>query len=96
MQALRHPAVTTEALDGKAKHLIGVAVAYAQLCPDCVRVHARHARREGATESEIVEAIQLGAEVGGGGVIAHSRVGPSAPWPLGPTDDPWVELDHYE
>lgn len=96
MQALRQQVVTAEGLDPKAKHLIGVAVAYVQQCPDCVRVHARGARREGATESEVLEAIQVGTEVGARRALAHSRASRSATWPLDRADDPSVELDHYE
>ena len=96
MEALRHEVFTTEALDAKAKHLIAVAVAYVKQCPDCVRVHASDATREGATEGEIVEAIKIATELDPRGALAHSKVGRSAAWPLEPPDDPWIELDHYE
>ena len=96
MEALRHEVGTAQTLDAKAKHLIAVAVAYAKQCPDCVRIHASDATREGATEGEIVEAIKIATEQDPGGVLAHSRVGRSAAWPLEPPDDPWIELDHYE
>ncbi|HET6373834.1 MAG TPA: carboxymuconolactone decarboxylase family protein [Candidatus Polarisedimenticolia bacterium] len=88
MQALRREVFTAEALDAKAKHLIAVAVAYVKQCPDCVRVHTTDARREGATEGEIVEVIRIAAHLDGGGGRAAR--------PLEPRDDPWIELDHYE
>lgn len=96
MQAVRQEMFTSEALDAKAKHLIAVAVAYVKQCPDCVRVHASDATREGATEEEIVEAIKVAREFGAGGTLAHSKVGHGGGWPLEPADDPWIELDHYE
>ena len=90
MEAVRHEVVRAEALEAKARHLIAVAVAYAKQCPDCVRAHTGHARREGATEGEIVEAMEIAR------AVDVRDVGRSSTGPLDPPDDPWIELDHYE
>jgi AhpD family alkylhydroperoxidase len=62
------------ALPGKAKQLIAVAVAHVTQCPYCIKGHAKLARRAGATEQEIMEAIWVAAEMRAGGAFAHSTV----------------------
>ncbi len=62
------------ALDVKTKQLIAVAVAHVTQCPYCIRGHAPEARRAGATEAEIMEAIWVAAEMRSGGAVAHSQI----------------------
>ena len=62
------------ALDTRTKQLIAVAVAHVTQCPFCIRGHAKGARREGATEQEIMEAIWVAAEMRAGGAVAHSVI----------------------
>ncbi|HET6360750.1 MAG TPA: carboxymuconolactone decarboxylase family protein [Gemmatimonadota bacterium] len=62
------------ALDTKTKQLIAVAVAHVTECPYCIRGHTKSARREGATEQEIMEAIWVAAEMRAGGAFAHSVI----------------------
>ena len=62
------------ALDTKTKQLIAVAVAHVTQCPYCIRGHTKGARREGATEQEIMEAIWVAAEMRAGGAFAHSVI----------------------
>lgn len=62
------------ALDAKTKQLIAVAVAHVTQCPYCIKGHAPAARREGATEAEMMEAIWVAAEMRSGGAIAHSHL----------------------
>ena len=59
------------ALEKKTKQLIAVAVAHVTQCPYCIRGHTRAARREGATEQEIIEAIWVAAEMRAGAAVAH-------------------------
>lgn len=61
------------ALDARTKQLIAVAVAHVTQCQDCIRIHARGAEREGASEQELMEAIWVAAEMRAGGAVAHSR-----------------------
>lgn len=61
------------ALDVKTKQLIALAVAHVTQCPDCLRAHARGAKREGASEREMMEAIWVAAEMRAGGAVAHSH-----------------------
>jgi AhpD family alkylhydroperoxidase len=60
------------ALDKKTKQLIAVAVAHVTQCPYCIRGHVKSARREGASERELMEAIWVAAEMRAGGAFAHS------------------------
>ena len=62
------------ALDEKTKQLIAVAVAHTTQCPYCIAGHTRLAHRKGATDSQIMEAIWVAAEMRAGGAYAHSTV----------------------
>jgi len=62
------------ALDEKTKQLIAVAVAHTTQCPYCIAGHAKLARRKGASDEEIMEAIWVAAEMRAGGAYAHSTV----------------------
>lgn len=62
------------ALETKTKQLIAVAVAHVTQCPYCIRGHTKAARREGATEQELMEAIWVAAEMRAGGAYAHSVI----------------------
>jgi AhpD family alkylhydroperoxidase len=62
------------ALPEKTKQLIAVAVAHVTQCPYCIRGHTEAARREGAAETEIMEAIWVAAEMRAGGAFAHSVI----------------------
>ncbi len=62
------------ALTSKTKQLIAVAVAHVTQCPYCIRGHTQSALRHGATESEIMEAIWVAAEMRAGGAFAHSTI----------------------
>jgi AhpD family alkylhydroperoxidase len=74
------------ALPEKTKQLIAVAVAHVTQCPYCIRGHARLARRHGATEEELMEAIWVAAEMRAGGAYAHSVVALSAIEPASRAD----------
>ena len=62
------------ALDKKTKQIIAVAVAHVTQCAYCIRGHVKAARREGASERELMEAIWVAAEIRAGGAFAHSVV----------------------
>ena len=62
------------ALPEKTKQLIAVAVAHTTQCPYCIAGHTRLARRKGASDEEIMEAIWVAAEMRAGGAYAHSTI----------------------
>jgi len=65
---------TPGALPEKTKQLIAVAVAHVTQCPYCIAGHSQLARRKGASDEEIMEAIWVAAEMRAGGAYAHSTV----------------------
>lgn len=62
------------ALDAKTKQLIAVAVAHVTQCPWCIRSHTKLARRDGATEQEVIEAMWVAAEMRAGATISHALI----------------------
>jgi len=61
-------------LDAKTKQLIAVAVAHVTQCPYCIEGHVPAAKRAGATQGQIMEAIWVAAEMRAGGAVAHSHL----------------------
>lgn len=62
------------ALDEKTKQLIAVAVAHTTQCPYCIDGHTTLASRKGASDSEVMEAVWVAAEMRAGGAYAHSAL----------------------
>ena len=62
------------ALPSATKQLIAVAVAHATQCPYCIRSHTRAALAQGASESQVMEAIWVAAEMRAGGAYAHAAI----------------------
>ena len=55
----------------KYKELIAVAVALTTQCPYCIDIHAKKARKAGATEQELAEATLVAAALRAGGAVTH-------------------------
>lgn len=62
------------ALPRKVKELLAIAVAHTTQCPYCIESHVKAAKKGGATDSEIAEAIFVTAALRAGGAFAHSTV----------------------
>jgi len=62
------------ALSRKTKELIAIGVAHTTQCPYCIEGHVKAAKKEGATDQEIAEAIFVAAALRAGGAFAHSTV----------------------
>jgi AhpD family alkylhydroperoxidase len=58
-------------LDAKTKELIAVAVAATTQCPYCIEAHAGGAKRAGATEAEVAEAVMVSSALRAGGSFTH-------------------------
>ncbi|MDI3543289.1 MAG: hypothetical protein PWP57_894 [Candidatus Atribacteria bacterium] len=54
------------ALSLKVKELIALAVGVAMHCENCIMIHARGAKKSGASREEILEAASVGVVMGGG------------------------------
>jgi AhpD family alkylhydroperoxidase len=61
------------ALEGKIKELIAVGISVVINCESCMQWHIEQAGEKGATEEEILEALEVGIEMGGGPATAHAR-----------------------
>ena len=73
-QTFSRAVFSSGALPEKTKELIAVAVAHVTQCPYCIAGHTRLARRKGASDQEIMEAIWVAAEMRAGGAYAHSTI----------------------
>jgi len=62
------------ALSVKAKELIAIGAAHVTRCPYCIEGHVQRAKKAGATDEEIAEAIFVGISMSAGASVAHSCV----------------------
>lgn len=61
----------TGPIDRKLKELIALAASSAIRCEYCIESHSQKARAFGATQEEIVKAIQIGSVVSAGSTISY-------------------------
>jgi AhpD family alkylhydroperoxidase len=59
------------ALPVKMKELMALAVAHITQCPWCIEVHAKRARRAGATDQEVAETIFVSMALAAGAAWSH-------------------------
>ena len=60
---------TEGALETKTKELIAIAVAATTQCPYCLDAHVGAAKKAGATESEVAEAVMVASALRAGGAL---------------------------
>ena len=61
------------ALPQKAKELIAVGVSVVINCESCMQWHIEQAAKAGASQQEVLEAIEVGIEMGGGPATVSAR-----------------------
>ena len=61
-------------LSVKTKELIAVGAAHITRCPYCIAGHVKRARKAGATDEEIAEAVFVGIAMSAGAAVAHSCI----------------------
>lgn len=61
------------ALSKRIKELIAVGVSVTIDCESCMQWHIEQAHAAGASELEVLEAIEVGMEMGGGPATASAR-----------------------
>jgi AhpD family alkylhydroperoxidase len=61
------------ALARKHKELIALGIAVVIDCESCMQWHIEQAAKAGATEQEVLEAMEVGMEMGGGPATASAR-----------------------
>src|SRR6202012_4284344 len=55
----------------KYKELMAVAVALTTQCPYCIEIHAKRAKKAGASQEELAETTLVAAALRAGGAITH-------------------------
>jgi len=61
------------ALPKKMKELIAVGISVKSDCESCMQWHIAQAARAGATMREVLEAVEIGIEMGGGPATVSAR-----------------------
>jgi AhpD family alkylhydroperoxidase len=61
------------ALPKKTKELIAVGISVVSHCESCLEWHITQAARDGASKQEVLEAIEVGIEMGGGPATVAAR-----------------------
>ncbi|WP_229120985.1 carboxymuconolactone decarboxylase family protein [Halapricum desulfuricans] len=67
-----HNAESGGALDAKTKELMSLALGVTLRCEDCIVWHLDAALEAGATEAEIVEALEIAVVMGGGPALMYA------------------------
>ena len=63
--------VTGGVIPLKYKELMAIAVALTTQCPYCIEIHAKKAKKAGATEEELAETTLIAAALRAGGAMTH-------------------------
>ena len=61
------------ALAKKNKELIAVGISVVMDCESCMQWHIEQAAKAGATNQEVLEAVEVGIEMGGGPATVSAR-----------------------
>ncbi|MGA2379139.1 MAG: carboxymuconolactone decarboxylase family protein [Spirochaetia bacterium] len=72
-QELAKQAFRPGALEKRVKEMIAIAISIVVKCEPCIEHHVREALQDGATEEQIVEAIEVAFEMGGGPATVQAR-----------------------
>lgn len=64
-------ALADGAISVKNKELIAIGVAHTTQCPYCIEIHVNNARKAGASDEEIAEAIFVAAALRAGAAVVH-------------------------
>jgi AhpD family alkylhydroperoxidase len=71
--AMEEAAFSDGALPKKAKELIAVGISVVIDCESCMQWHIEQAGKAGAARAEILEAVEVGIEMGGGPATVSAR-----------------------
>lgn len=70
--AVSKAATTAGRFDAAERELIALAIAAAKGCEDCLLYYADAARRHGADEAQLIEALEIAVEMGGGPAVMYA------------------------
>ncbi len=71
--ALDHQAYEDGAIDKKTKELMGLVASIVLRCNDCIFYHLDQCYKNGVTEKELLESVNIALIVGGSITIPHIR-----------------------
>ena len=66
---------TDDNLSKKNKELIAIGISIVKNCESCLEWHIHEAIKDGASEKEILEAMEVGMEMGGGPAAVSAQFG---------------------
>jgi AhpD family alkylhydroperoxidase len=70
---MEQAAYSDGALPSKIKELIAVGISVVIDCESCIQWHIEQAAKAGATLQEVLEAVEVGIEMGGGPATVSAR-----------------------
>ncbi len=70
---LERAAFSEGALARKQKELIAIGISVVKDCESCMQWHIEQAAAAGATQAEVLEAVEVGIEMGGGPATVSAR-----------------------
>ncbi len=70
---LERAAFSEGELTKQAKELIAVGISVVINCESCMQWHIEQAAKAGASRRQVLEAVEVGIEMGGGPATAHAR-----------------------
>jgi AhpD family alkylhydroperoxidase len=73
VQQLEQATFCDGALPKKTKELIAIGISVVNNCESCMQWHIGEAARDGATEREILEAVEVAFEMGIGPAVVNGR-----------------------
>jgi AhpD family alkylhydroperoxidase len=62
------------AIPKKYRELIAIAVAATTQCPYCLNIHAHAAKKSGASQEQVAEAVMLAAALRAGAAVTHGTL----------------------
>ncbi len=71
---MRNSVYKEGALDARTKELISIAASVLMRCERCTEIHAQRARKQGATDEQIAEAVACAMFVAAGSQLSWSDV----------------------
>lgn len=71
--AMEEAAFSAGTLQKKHKELIAVGISVVIDCESCMQWHIEQAAQSGATQEEVLEAVEVGIEMGGGPATVSAR-----------------------
>lgn len=71
--AMESAAFSDGALPAKTKELVAIGISVVIDCESCMQWHIEQAARHGASMEEVLEAVEVGIEMGGGPATVSAR-----------------------